>query len=74
MRNLLLILSLLSFTSIASAAIDPELMQKAQQGDADAQYNLDVKYDVGSGVPEDDKEAVKWYRLAAEQHNLPADR
>ena len=24
-------------------------------------------YDNGEGVPEDDKEAVKWYRLAAEQ-------
>ena len=24
-------------------------------------------YDNGQGVPEDDKEAVKWYRLAAEQ-------
>lgn len=33
-------------------------------------------YDEGKGVPEDDKTAVKWYRLAAEQgyaraqHNL----
>ena len=24
-------------------------------------------YDKGQGVPQDDKEAVKWYRLAAEQ-------
>jgi TPR repeat protein len=24
-------------------------------------------YDKGEGVPEDDKEAMKWYRLAAEQ-------
>jgi TPR repeat protein len=24
-------------------------------------------YANGKGVPEDDKEAVKWYRLAAEQ-------
>ena len=24
-------------------------------------------YDKGRGVPQDDKEAVKWYRLAAEQ-------
>ena len=32
-------------------------------------YNLGLMYDSGEGVPEDDKEAVKWYRLAAEQGN-----
>ena len=39
----------------------------AEQGDADAQYNLGLMYDNGNGVPQDYKEAVKWYRLAAEQ-------
>ena len=29
-------------------------------------------YDNGEGIPEDDKEAVKWYRLAAEQGNAEA--
>jgi hypothetical protein len=29
-------------------------------------------YGNGKGVPEDDKEAVKWYRLAAEQGHLSA--
>jgi uncharacterized protein len=32
-----------------------------------AQYNLGVMYAIGQGVPEDDAEAVKWYRKAAEQ-------
>ena len=41
--------------------------QAADQGDAEAQYNLGVIYNNGEGVPEDDAEAVKWYRLAAEQ-------
>ena len=46
------------------------------QGYAPAQYNLGVMYHEGSGVPQDDTEAVKWYRTAAEQgyalaqHNL----
>ena len=40
---------------------------EAEQGDAKAQYNLGVMYANGKGVPEDDKQAVKWYRLAAEQ-------
>jgi TPR repeat protein len=44
-----------------------ELRQKAEQGDADAQYELGWMYDNGEGVPENDAEAVKWYRLAAEQ-------
>lgn len=39
----------------------------ADQGDAQAQYNLGVMYDLGQGVPQDDAKAVKWYRLAADQ-------
>ena len=45
---------------------------RAEQGDADAQYNLGVMYGDGEGVPQDDKEAVRWYRLAAEQGNSDA--
>ena len=41
----------------------------AEKGNADAQCNLGVMYEDGDGVPEDDKEAVKWYRKAAEQGN-----
>ena len=37
----------------------------AEQGHANAQTNLGLMYDNGDGVPEDDKQAVKWYRLAA---------
>ena len=32
-----------------------------------AQTNLGNRYRNGEGVPQDYKEAVKWYRLAAEQ-------
>ena len=42
-------------------------MPLAIQGNSPAQYGLGFMYDYGEGVPEDDKEAVKWYRLAAEQ-------
>jgi len=44
----------------------------ADQGDADAQYNLGIMYDNGQGVPKDDVQAVKWYRLAADQGNAIA--
>jgi len=32
-----------------------------------AQFNLGVMYDKGDGVPQDYKEAIQWYRLAADQ-------
>ena len=41
-------------------------------GFAKAQFNLGVMYDVGEGVPQDDKEAVRWYTLAAEQEHAKA--
>mgnify|MGYP001440917094 CR=1 FL=1 len=34
---------------------------------AEAQLNLGEKYNNGDGVPQDYVEAVRWYRLAAEQ-------
>ena len=37
------------------------------QGEAKAQYNLGYMYQDGTGVPQDYKAAVKWYRLAADQ-------
>ena len=39
----------------------------ADQGHADAQYNLGLMYANGYGVVEDDAEAVRWLRLAADQ-------
>ncbi len=39
----------------------------AEQGHAQAQYNLGLMYANGQGVPQDEQEAVKWFRLGAEQ-------
>ena len=44
----------------------------AEQGNADAQYNLGFMYDKGRGVPQDYKTALKWYKLAAEQGDADA--
>ena len=44
----------------------------AEGGAKVAQGSLGLMYEYGRGVPEDDKEAVKWYRLAAEQGNAEA--
>ncbi|MBQ7503255.1 sel1 repeat family protein [bacterium] len=47
-------------------------LRLAEQGDAEAQKNLAVRYHKGDGVPRDLTEAVKWYRKAAEQGNADA--
>ncbi len=44
----------------------------AEQGNADAQYNLGVMYDKGKGVPQDYVQAVAWYRKAADRGNAIA--
>jgi TPR repeat protein len=42
-----------------------EIRALAEAWDAEAQFNLGVSYENGMDVPEDDAEAVRWYRLAA---------
>lgn len=54
----------------------PELMKRAQGGDAGSQYWLGMAFDVGNDVPRDLNAAMIWYRRAAEaghaeaQHSL----
>ena len=62
-----LVLSLtISFSQAQTVHID-SLRQKAEQGDADAQFILGASYYHGKGVPQDYVEAAKWWRKAAEQ-------
>ena len=56
----------------ARAQDDEARRHAAEQGDADAQFTLGFRYEYGLGVPQDDAEAVRWYRLAAEQGNASA--
>ena len=56
----------------AEDAVLSSLREKAEQGDAYAQFNLGIMYAKGQGVPQDDKEAVRWVRAAAEQGNADA--
>ena len=44
----------------------------AEQGDVEAQYSLGIDYDIGSGVQQDEAEAARWYRLAADQGHVGA--
>ena len=64
------IFSLLSINFTSNAASLFELTRElANEGNANAQALLGQMYESGEGVPEDDSEAVKWYRKAAE-HGL----
>ena len=44
----------------------------ADQGDANAQYNLGLTYEKGWGVQQNYMEALRWYRRAANQGNATA--
>lgn len=44
----------------------------AEQGNAEAQFNLAVLYSRGEGVEMDGREAIAWYTRAAEQGHAPA--
>ena len=57
---------------IPSALELADLRAKAEVGDTSAQFNLGDMYDTGEGVPQDDAEAARWYRLAAEQGDADA--
>ena len=62
-------------TASKGAAVPGKFLEyeaKAEQGDAEAQFNLGFCYDDGRGVTKNTKEAVKWYRKAAEQDYAPA--
>lgn len=49
-----------------------EWLPLAKEGFAPAQYKIGTFYQIPAGVPEDNAEAAKWYRLAAEQGHARA--
>jgi uncharacterized protein len=49
-----------------------KLMPLALQGHPAAQYNLGVMHEWGNGMPQDNVEALEWYRLSAEQSHKDA--
>ncbi|MGK0472301.1 MAG: TPR repeat protein [Candidatus Azotimanducaceae bacterium] len=69
-KAIMVVLLLLALPAVAD---DVETRTKAEQGDADAQFNLGSMYRRNSdGVPPDYKVVEKWYRLAAEQGHAGA--
>ena len=81
MRNLLLTMFLLLSSHSANACYDESLSDKvnfdhcmalAQQGNSYAPFYLGLMYYNGEGVTQDYKQAVKWWRKAAEQGDASA--
>ena len=55
-----------------AAALVAALEPLAAAGDADAQYNLGILHDTGQGVPQDYREAARWYGMAGDQNHASA--
>lgn len=58
--------------SDAPALTANEIRLAAEGGDPAAQFSLGQMYKDGEGVPEDNAEAVRWYRQAADQGHADA--
>src|SRR6267142_1445523 len=77
-KAFLILTSGLFFLSVAAACQNadagpvPELIQHAEGGDAQAQFELGRAYEDGKGVPQDDDRAVEWFRKSAQQGNAQA--
>jgi hypothetical protein len=49
-----------------------DLQKLADQGNADAQWQMGIRYHNGENVPHDDAQAMQWFLRAAEQGNVAA--
>ena len=56
----------------AASVAEDKYLAAAEKGDAQAQYNLGWCYVNGDGVAKDLKQAVYWYRKAADQGHAEA--
>ena len=75
MKKTLLFALALAVIPVGVDAQAPDLEEtraSAEQGNPIAQYNLGLMYANGRGVPRNDAEAERWYRLAAYQGHADA--
>ena len=66
------LLTVVAFVSCQNAPDVDELRNVATEGDVAAQFDLGDKYLNGEGVPQDNTEAARWFRLAADQGHAGA--
>ncbi|MGZ4889534.1 MAG: SEL1-like repeat protein, partial [Candidatus Angelobacter sp.] len=70
--SLFLLFALLAVCQNASPASISELVQHAESGDAQAQFELGRAYEDGKGVAQDDTRAAELFRKSADQGNAQA--
>jgi len=64
----IIILSLVCANTFGITPVEfAKAKEKAEKGDAVAQFNLGCSYYIGDGVSKDSVEAIKWYKTSAEQ-------
>ena len=73
-RLLPLVACFLIATAGTCEGIPTATREAAERGVASTQWLMGYYYAYGEGVPQDYKEAVKWYRKAAEQGDAIAQR
>src|SRR5450631_2795588 len=56
----------------AQAKTLADLRKRANEGDADAQWQMGVRYHNGEDLPRDDAQAMQWFLRAAEQGHVTA--
>ena len=54
------------------AEVPEELLQKAEGGDKDAQFEIGKRFDSGQGVKQDSGKAAQWYFRAASKGHAKA--
>jgi TPR repeat protein len=73
-RTLLVVFLLLgSVPAQVLSAASQELLKRAESGDAQSQFEMGRAYEDGKGVPQDDEQAVQWFRKSADQGNAHAE-
>lgn len=72
MKKILTLAVMLLAGAYAMAQSAADYRTAAEQGDAQAQFQLGQCYEKGLGIDIDSAEAVKWYTKAADQGNADA--
>src|SRR5690242_11097230 len=72
-HGLLLVLATSTVVSLLSAQEPTELTSKARNGDLASQASLANDYHLGKDMPQDDAEAVHWWKKAAEKGDLASE-
>ena len=67
MRSILVSICLLFFPVMGFAQEAANYIEAAKKGDYVAQFNLGYCYNMGLGVPQDNKQAIYWYKKSAMQ-------